>query len=98
MIMRDVDSDKRLFNLKGTNNGAYTYTIICYSIDLYHLSLNHKLHNISCAGYRFFTFNARKELRMAITVTPTSANTAAHMLAIPTAHRIRTRIFTPIAK
>ena len=36
-----------------------------------------------------FTFSARMALRMAITATPTSANTAIHMVLYPKAPRIR---------
>jgi hypothetical protein len=48
--------------------------------------------------YKFFTFKARKELITANTVTPTSANIAAHMVANPTALNISTRTLIPIAK
>lgn len=45
----------------------------------------------------FFYFIARRALSTAITVTPTSAKTASHMVATPKAARIRNSSFTPRA-
>lgn len=43
--------------------------------------------------YNFFVFNARKEFNTAMTVTPTSANTASHMVATPNALSTSTMAF-----
>ena len=44
--------------------------------------------------YRFFTFNARIEFSTARVITPTSANMANHIFAIPTAPSPRQMNFT----
>ena len=46
----------------------------------------------------YSVFNVRMELRIAITDTPTSANTASHMLAMPRAPRMSTSALTARAK
>ena len=53
---------------------------------------------IAACFYRFLTLRALKEFKTAITVTPTSAKTAAHNEARPKVLNIKTNIFTPIAK
>ena len=45
----------------------------------------------------FFTNNARIAFNTARIITPTSAKIASHILAIPTAPRIRQISFTPMA-
>ena len=47
---------------------------------------------------RYFTFKARMAFSTANTVTPTSANTAIHMVAHPKVANSKTAIFTPMAK
>ena len=49
------------------------------------------------AAYSLCTYSARMALSTARTITPTSANIAAHMLAIPSAPSIRQSAFTPRA-
>lgn len=46
----------------------------------------------------FFVFSARIAFKIAITETPTSAKTASHIFAMPSAPRSKTRSFTPNAK
>ena len=41
----------------------------------------------------YFSFKVRMEFKIAMTETPTSANTASHIFAIPSAPRIRTSAF-----
>ena len=53
--------------------------------------LQRGLNKETCQLYKFFVRSARMELRIAITATPTSANTAAHMEASPKAPSTRTR-------
>lgn len=49
------------------------------------------------AAYSLCTYSARMALSTARTITPTSANIAAHMLAMPSAPSIRQSAFTPRA-
>ena len=51
----------------------------------------------SLGNYIFFTNNARIAFNTARIITPTSAKIASHILAIPTAPRIRQISFTPMA-
>ena len=48
--------------------------------------------------YRFFTIRHLIAFSTQITMTPTSANIASHMLAMPSAPRSRQASFTPMAK
>ena len=48
-------------------------------------------------NYNFFTNSARMALRTAMIITPTSANTASHILAKPRATSTRQASFTPMA-
>ena len=49
-------------------------------------------------AYKFFTYNVRIAFSTAITITPTSAKIAPHMLAIPKAPRIKQITLIPMAK
>ena len=49
-------------------------------------------------AYRFLTISARMALSTASTITPTSAKIAAHILAMPSAPRIRHSTLMPMAK
>ena len=49
-------------------------------------------------SYRFFTNRVRIAFNTAITITPTSANIATHIFAMPSAPSSRQISFTPIAK
>lgn len=61
----------------------------CLLYGLYHAGI--------CAARPHFTLSARMALSMASTMTPTSANTAHHMLAKPSAPSSSTMPFTPSA-
>ena len=53
---------------------------------------------VSTFPYRFLTISARIALSTASTITPTSAKIAAHILAMPSAPRIRHSTLMPMAK
>ena len=53
--------------------------------------------HLALYNYSLFTNNARIAFNTARIITPTSAKIASHILAIPTAPRIRQISFTPMA-
>ena len=69
-----------------------------YSFSLSHANTSSFLANhLALYNYSFFTNNARIAFNTARIITPTSAKIASHILAIPTAPRIRQISFTLMA-